>query len=268
MTPWPLLAIALVAALGMMTLVWVASLVKRDVSIIDIFWGLGFVLTGWIYFLATEVHATRGFLVVGLVTLWGLRLSLHILWRSRGKGEDYRYREMRERNPKTFPVRSLFTVFWLQALLLWAISTPLYQAQRHPEPASLPPLDVLGIALFVLGFVFEAGGDWQLARFKRDPANQGKVMDRGFWRYTRHPNYFGDAVVWWGFFCFAVASPGGWWTVYSPILMTLLLMRVSGVTLLEKRLEQTKPAYRDYAERTNAFFPWFPADGLRQGHGG
>jgi steroid 5-alpha reductase family enzyme len=267
MTPWPLLAIALVAALGMMVLVWLASLVKRDVSIIDIFWGLGFVVMGWIYFLAAEVHAPRGFLVVGLVTLWGLRLSLHIWWRSRGKGEDYRYREMRERNPETFPVRSLFTVFGFQALLLWAISTPLYQAQRRPEPAALTLLDVLGLALFVVGFVFEAGGDWQLARFKGDPTNEGQVMDRGFWRYTRHPNYFGDAMVWWGFFCLAAATPGGWWTVYSPVLMTVLLMRVSGVTLLEKRLQDTKPAYREYAERTNAFFPWFPASAPRKGPG-
>jgi steroid 5-alpha reductase family enzyme len=268
MTPWPLLAIALVVALGMMTLVWLASLVKRDASIIDIFWGLGFVVMGWIYFLAADDHATRGFLVVGLVSLWGLRLSVHILWRNWGHDEDYRYREMRERRPETFPVRSLLTVFWLQALLLWAISTPLLQGQRHPETAPLAPLDVLGIALFVVGFGFEAGGDWQLARFKGDPTNKGKVMNQGLWRYTRHPNYFGDALVWWGFFCFAAATPGGWWTVYSPILMTLLLMRVSGVTLLEKRLEQTKPAYREYAERTNAFFPWFPGDGPPEGHGG
>jgi steroid 5-alpha reductase family enzyme len=261
MDPWPVPATALVAALGMMTLVWVVSLIKRDASIIDVAWGLGFVLTGWVYFLVAEGHALRGFLVVGLVTLWGLRLALHILWRNWGRGEDYRYREMRDRNPGTFPARSLLTVFWLQALLLWAISMPLSQAQRHPEPAALTPLDVLGVALFVLGFAFEAGGDWQLARFKGDPAHQGQVMDRGFWRYTRHPNYFGDAVVWWGFFCFAAATPGGWWTVYSPILMTVLLLRVSGVTLLEKRLEQTKPAYREYARRTSAFFPWFPADG-------
>ncbi len=263
MDPWSPLAIALVAALGMMTLVWVASLVKRDASIVDVFWSLGSVVAGWVYFVTAEVHTPRGVLVVGLVTLWGLRLSLYILWRNWGHGEDYRYQEMRERHRGTFAVWSLFFVFWLQALLLWAISTPLYQAQQ-PEPASLAVLDVLGLALFVVGFAFEAGGDWQLARFKADPANKGQVMDRGFWRYTRHPNYFGDAVVWWGFFCFAAATPGGWWTVYSPILMTLLLMRVSGVTLLEKKLQQTKPAYRDYAERTNAFFPWFPASAPRE----
>jgi len=171
MASWPPLALALGAALAMTTLVWVASLVKRDASNLS----------------------PRAYLAVGLVTLWGLRLSFYILWRNWGQGEDYRYREMRERNPATFPVRSLLTVFWLQAVLLWAISAPLYQAQRRPDPVSLTPLDILGLALFLVGLAFEAGGDWQLARFKRDPGNKGKVMNRGLWRYTRHPNYFGDS---------------------------------------------------------------------------
>ena len=171
MASWPPPALALGAALAMTTLVWVASLVKRDASNLS----------------------PRAYLAVGLVTLWGLRLSFYILWRNWGRGEDYRYREMRERNPATFPVRSLLTVFWLQAVLLWAISAPLYQAQRRPDPVSLTPLDILGLALFLVGLAFEAGGDWQLARFKRDPGNKGKVMNRGLWRYTRHPNYFGDS---------------------------------------------------------------------------
>ena len=258
MTAWPLPVMALGVALAMTTLLWLVSLAKRDASIIDVFWGMGFVLLGWVYFAAGDGQALRQPLVAGLVTVWGVRLSLHILWRNWGHGEDYRYREMREKNPKAFPLRSLLTVFWLQALLFWAISMPLYQVQRRSEPLALTPLDLVALALFLLGFMFEAGGDWQLARFKRDPANRGKVMNRGLWRYTRHPNYFGDAVVWWSFFCFAAATPGGWWTLFSPVLMTLLLMRVSGVTLLEKKLEQTKPAYREYAERTNAFFPWWP----------
>jgi steroid 5-alpha reductase family enzyme len=255
---WSAPAIAFIACCGMMSVVWVASLLKRDASIVDVFWGVGFVVAGSTYFLGSGEHRLRGTLVLGLVTLWAARISLYILWRNWGLGEDYRYREMRERRPRTFPLWSLVAIFWLQGALLWAISMPLYQAQ-HPEPASLTILDVLGLVLFAVGFAFEAGGDWQLARFKRDPANTGRVMDRGLWRYTRHPNYFGDAVVWWSFFCFAAATPGGWWTVYSPILMTTLLMRVSGVTLLEKKLQETKPAYREYAERTSAFFPWFPA---------
>jgi steroid 5-alpha reductase family enzyme len=257
MTWWPFW-VGLLAILTLMTLVWGVSVVKHDASIIDVFWGLGFVVAGWIYLYGSEARTLRGGLVVALVTLWGLRLSAYILWRNRGKAEDYRYREMRDRNPRTFPLRSLLTVFWLQAFLLWALSAPLFQAQRSVGSARLGPLDDLGLALFALGLVFEAGGDWQLARFKRDPANAGQVMDRGLWRYTRHPNYFGDALVWWSFFCFAAATADSWWTLYSPLLMSLLLLRVSGVTLLEKRLQATKPAYRRYAERTSAFFPWRP----------
>jgi steroid 5-alpha reductase family enzyme len=256
---WPF-GVALVAILALMTLVWGASLFKRDASLVDTFWGLGFVVAGWIYKYGSGPSTLRGGLVLGLVTFWGLRLSAYILWRSRGHGEDYRYREMRDRHPRTFPWRSLLTVFWLQAVLLWALSAPLFQAQRSPGPAPLGPLDALGLALFAVGFLFEVGGDWQLARFKRDRAHAGQVMDRGLWRYTRHPNYFGDALVWWSFFCFAAATPHGWWTIYSPLLMTLLLLRVSGVTLLEKRLQATKPGYRRYAERTSAFFPWPPRE--------
>jgi steroid 5-alpha reductase family enzyme len=249
---------ALAVTVWMMTLVWIVSLFKRDVGIIDVFWGLGFVVVTWLYFFMSEGATARRYLVLGAVTLWGLRLSLYILVRNWGKDEDYRYREMRERKPHSFPWRSLFTVFWLQAFLLWAISMPLLQAQASAVPEGLTWLDALGVLAFAVGFAFEAGGDWQLARFKRDPANAGRVLDRGFWRYTRHPNYFGDAMQWWGFFLFAVATPGSLWTIYSPVLMTVLLMKVSGVTLLEKRLEEVKPGYRDYVERTNAFFPWCP----------
>lgn len=260
MSPLPLPAIALVVTLALTTLLWLVSLAKRDAGIIDAFWGTGFVALAWLYHLASSGSGLRRPLVVGLVTLWGLRLSLHIIRRNRGHGEDYRYREMRERRPTTFPLWSLVFVFWLQGLLLWLIAMPLHQAQRTAEPLALTPLDWLATVLFAVGFGFEAIGDLQLQRFKHDPRNAGRVMDRGLWRYTRHPNYFGDAVVWWSFFCFAAATPGGAWTVVSPLLMTVLLMRVSGVTLLEQRLAQTKPAYRDYAARTSAFFPWFPAD--------
>jgi len=251
-------AMALAAVVVMMTVVWVFSVGKRDASIIDIFWGLGFILVAWIYFWLSEASTARKCLIVALVTLWGLRLSLYILWRNWGKAEDYRYRAMRAKDPRGFPLRSLYSVFWLQAILLWAISMPLLQAQRAATPTGLVWLDLLGLVFFVIGFVFEAGGDWQLARFKADPANRGKVLNRGFWRYTRHPNYFGDAMVWWGFFLLAAATPGSLWTIYSPIVMTLLLLRVSGVALLEKGLKESRPGYQEYVERTSAFFPWFP----------
>jgi steroid 5-alpha reductase family enzyme len=258
LTGWSAYWLALVAVLAMMTLVWLASLVRRDASIVDVYWGPGFVVAAWIYRAGREAPSVRGDVVVALVTLWGLRLALHIFRRGRGKGEDYRYREMRERAPGSFALRSLVSVFWLQSVLLWVISVPLFVAQRGGGSSILGAFDVLGLALFVPGFAFEAISDWQLASFKRDPQNVGRVMDRGLWRYSRHPNYFGDAVVWWAFFCFAAATPGGWWTVYGPLLMTLLLLRVSGVTLLEVKLLETKPAYRRYAEETNAFLPWFP----------
>lgn len=245
-------------ALGMMTLVWVVSLFKRDASIIDIFWGLGFVLLTWYYVVSVVGEPTaRAYLLAALVTLWGGRLSLYILWRNWGEGEDYRYQEMRARNSRTFPWRSLLTVFWLQAALLWAISVPLLRGVIATSPEALTWLDYFGALVFALGFAFEAVGDWQLARFKREPRNKGMVLDRGLWRFTRHPNYFGDSVVWWGLFLIAAATPGSLWTIYSPVVMTLLLMRVSGVSLLEQRLREAKPAYRDYVERTSAFFPWF-----------
>jgi steroid 5-alpha reductase family enzyme len=252
--PWLTLAVLLAAA----TLVWVLSLARRDASIVDVFWGPGFVVAAGMYRAPLGAPTPRSDLVLGLVTLWGLRLALHILWRSRGRGEDYRYREMRERDPRGFPLRSLATVFWLQAALIWAISAPLYPAVRSPTPAGLTGLDHLGVLAFLTGFLFESVSDWQLARFRSDRANAGRVLDRGLWRYTRHPNYFGDALVWWAFFCFAAATPGGWRTVHGPMLMTLLLMRVSGVTLLEKKLRETRPAYRRYADETRAFFPWLP----------
>jgi len=251
-------AVGLVAAVGLMTAVWIVSVVRRDVSIVDIFWGPGFAVLGWLYFFMTEGARPRRTVVAILVTVWGLRLGAHILWRSRGKGEDYRYREMRAKRGPSFTWASLFTVFWLQGLILWAVSLTLLQAQRSSTPVSLNGFDVLGLVCFATGLFFESAGDWQLARFKSNPANRGRLLTTGLWRYTRHPNYFGDAMVWWAFFLFALATPGSLWTIYSPALMTFLLMRVSGVALLERTLAKTKPGYEAYAARTSAFVPWFP----------
>ena len=244
---------------GMMFLVWIGSLFRKDASIIDPFWGLGFVVLAWLYFFVSEADTARRPLVVGLVTLWGLRLSVYLWWRNRGRGEDYRYREMRDSHPGSFALRSLFTVFLLQAAILWLVSLPLYQALRADRPERLTLLDGLGLLMFAAGLFFEATGDRQLSRFRSDPANRGTVLDRGLWRYTRHPNYFGDALVWWGFFLIALPTPRSAWTLVSPVLMTFLLMKVSGVALLEKKLGETKAEYRDYVRRTSAFFPWPPA---------
>ncbi len=249
----------LALALGLMAAVWAAGMVTRDASLVDRFWGAGFVLLAWYYAWALPAPPGGGWfrrLVLLLVTAWGLRLSLHITWRNWGHGEDPRYRAMRESGGPGWPLRSLVTVNGLQGMILWVVSAPLLAAMAAPVPAR-PPLVALGVLAWGVGFAFEAGGDWQLARFKADAANRGKVLDRGFWRYTRHPNYFGDALCWWGFFGLATAVGGGW-TVFSPLLMTFLLMKVSGVSLLEKALLETKPAYRDYVRRTNAFLPGRP----------
>jgi steroid 5-alpha reductase family enzyme len=248
--------IGLGAAVILMLAAWTMSLWRRDASIIDGFWGSGFVLLTWIYWALTDGTAGRKLLLAILVTLWGLRLSGHIIWRNWNEAEDYRYREMREKHGGKFPLVSLFTVFLLQGGLLWLISAPLLQAQS--ARAELGALDFLGLAVFVMGFFFESVGDFQLARFRSDPGNRGKVLRTGLWRYTRHPNYFGDAAVWWGFFLIALATPGSIWTVFSPILMTFFLLKVSGVVMLEKKLVETRPEYADYVARTSAFVPWIP----------
>ena len=250
-------SIALLVILGCMTILWLVSLWLKNSSIVDIFWGTGFVIANWIYFiLAPDGFPLRKWLIGILVTIWGLRLSFHILRRNWGKPEDFRYQVWRREAGTRWWWLSFFRVFLLQGILMWIISAPLLAAQRGVKPAHLIPFDFLGIAIWGIGFFFEAVGDLQLARFKADPTNKGKVMDRGVWRFTRHPNYFGDSGQWWGYYLIA-AFAGGGWTIFSPILMTLFLLRVSGVALLEKTMEK-RPGYQEYIEKTSAFLPWFP----------
>lgn len=250
--------IGLGTILATLTLVWTITVRRRDAGIADICWGLGFVLLAWLYCFLSPALTPRSWLVAALITLWGTRLSVHIFRRSRGKREDPRYQAMRTSHGPAFWWRSLFIVFWLQGALLWFVALPVLVAVRATEPAGLTPVDGLGIVLFAIGFAFEAVGDYQLVRFRAEPSNVGTVLDRGLWRYTRHPNYFGDAMMWWGIYAIAASTPRGWITVLSPSLMTWLLMRVSGVALLEDSLKETKPGYRAYISRTPAFFPWFP----------
>ena len=190
--------------------------------------------------------------MLGLVATWGLRLAAYLAWRSRGQPEDRRYQAIRRRNEPHFTLKSLWLIFGFQALLAWVISLPLAGAIAGVAP--LGWLDALGVALWAVGLGFEAVGDWQLARFKADPASAGRVMDRGLWRYTRHPNYFGDFCVWWGLYLVALAA-GAWWTIVGPLIMSFLLLRFSGVRLLERDIGERRPAYAEYARRTNAFFP-------------
>lgn len=242
-----LAVIAVFAAVG-----WLLSLPLRNVSIVDSMWSLMFLLAALTYTAGQATPGPRAWLVITLVGLWSIRLAAHIFWRNRGHGEDFRYRKIRANNQPGFAFKSLYIVFGLQALLAWMISLPLLAAINSTAP--LGWLDAIGAALWLIGMVFEAGGDWQLARFKGNPANRGKVLDTGLWRYTRHPNYFGDFCVWWGLFLIALAA-GGWWSVVGPLVMSFLLLKVSGVALLEKDIGERRPAYREYVRRTNAFFP-------------
>ncbi|HEY5623015.1 MAG TPA: DUF1295 domain-containing protein [Gammaproteobacteria bacterium] len=244
------LALALIATLGVFA--WGVSLRLRDVSIVDSLWSLMFVLAAAAYLWGAEQTGPRAVLVLVLVSVWALRLSAHITSRNWGEGEDYRYREIRRNNEPNFEIKSLYIVFGLQGLLAAIVSLPLMAAITGQAP--LGWLDAVGVLLWTIGFVFEAGGDYQLARFKSEPGNKGRVLDSGFWRYTRHPNYFGDFCVWWGFFVLGLAA-GGWWAVISPLLMSFLLLKVSGVAMLEKTIEERRPDYAAYLNSTNAFFP-------------
>ncbi len=247
----------LLVILGLMAVIWLVSLALKNSSIVDIFWGTGFVISVWVYFALTpDGFPIRKLIIAILTTIWGLRLSLYILWRNWGKGEDFRYQAWRKEAGSAWWWRSFFKVFLLQGILMWIISMPLLAAQFRPLARELTSLDIAGVLLWLIGFFFESIGDLQLARFKSDPANRGKVMNRGVWRLTRHPNYFGDSAQWWGYYLIAI-SAGGWWTIFSPLLMTLFLIRVSGVTLLEKSLA-ARPGYEEYKQTTSAFIPWFP----------
>lgn len=250
--------IGLASVLTVLAFVWVLSLRLQDASVADVCWGLGFVLLAWLYCLRSPALTPRSWLVAVLITLWGVRLSWHIFRRNHGSEEDPRYQAMRASHGPAFWWRSLFTVFWLQGAILWFVALPLLVAVQAAHPAALTVVDGLGVLLFAVGFSFEVVGDRQLRRFRADPSNRGQVLDSGLWRYTRHPNYFGDATLWWGLYAFAAATPNGWLTVLSPVLMTVLLMRVSGVTLLEQSLKASKPGYHAYIARTPVFFPWFP----------
>ena len=200
----------------------------------------------------------RGAAIAALAIAWALRLGLYITLRNRGHGEDRRYRQMRERNQPHFGLKSLYLVFGLQALLAWIVTAPLLAGMAATRPFGW--LDAPGAALAAFGIVFEAIADAQMARFKSMPGQRGRVMDRGLWHYSRHPNYFGEACVWWGLWLMAMAGAGwgGAWAAVSPALMTVLLLRVSGVRLLEKDMAERRPAYQDYIARTNAFFPGLP----------
>ena len=248
---------ALGAALALSALVWMISVVRRDVSIVDSFWSLLILLCVGVYLAASGAEGPRSLLVLGLVAVWALRLAAHIAIRNHGEPEDRRYQAIRQNNQPHFWLKSLYIVFLLQGFLAWVVSLSGVAAVAGQAP--LGPLDYAGLALWLAGMFFEVVGDWQLARFQRSEGSKGRVLDTGLWRYTRHPNYFGEALLWWGIYLMAL-SAGAWWSIVAPLLMTFLLLRVSGVSLLEKDISDRRPEYRDYISRTNAFIPGPPKE--------
>ncbi|MCC7259091.1 MAG: DUF1295 domain-containing protein [Gammaproteobacteria bacterium] len=242
----------LLVAIVLMATGWLISVLRRDVGIVDALWGPAIAGMGVAYLAAVPQPASRAWLAVSLSILWALRLSAHVLWRNHGRPEDRRYREIRARHEPGFWWKSLYLVFGLQALLAWIVVLPLLGAVMSANPLNL--LDALGIALWVLGFAVEATADLQLARFQRGPGVEKGVMDQGLWRYSRHPNYFGEFCLWWGLWLIAVAG-GAWWTFIGPVLLTFFLFKVSGVTLTEKDIATRRPEYQAYIRRTSAFFP-------------
>lgn len=248
----------LAAIMILMAVLWVVSIIIRNAGIVDIFWGIGFVLASVIYFTLSPGNDQRKLLVLFLTFIWGLRLSIHIAWRNRGRGEDFRYRQFRKNyGAERYWWISFFQVFLLQGTLLWLVSSTLLGGMYVSVNVTINWLAFAGIAVWLTGLFFETAGDYQLARFKADPANRGKVLSSGLWRYTRHPNYFGDSAVWWGFGLISI-SAGNWLPALGSLLMTILIIKVSGVVLLEKSLIGGKEGYKEYIQRTSAFIPWFP----------
>src|ERR1700690_2502569 len=253
------MAASAAGALVLVVAVWLASLRRHDASIIDIFWGVGFIVIAWVCVAVGHGPRGRRLELAILVTVWGSRLAVHIARRNHGRGEDPRYVAMRERDGGRFWVTSLYRVFLIQAATMWVISLPLQAAGSLGGGRGYGALDAIGGALWLVGFGFEALGDLQLDRFKADPASRGQVMDRGLWRYTRHPNYFGDATLWWGLGVIGLgAGIGAAWGLIGSALDTFILTRVSGKPILERDIETRRPGYRAYIERTSGFFPLPP----------
>jgi steroid 5-alpha reductase family enzyme len=248
---------AAIAVLILMLGVWVLSLLLKNASIVDIVWGLGFVLIAWVSNVASDGSSAVGLAVALMVSIWGVRLAGYLWWRNHGKGEDFRYVAMRKHYGHRFPWISLITVFGLQGALMLVVALPVQLAQQSDD-SSLNALSIVGVLVWIVGVLFESVGDVQLARFKARPENVGKVMDQGLWRFTRHPNYFGDACAWWGIAIVALQSNLGWLGLAGALVMNFLLVRVSGVPMLEKTMHQRRPDYVAYQNRTSGFIPRKP----------
>jgi steroid 5-alpha reductase family enzyme len=245
------------AAVLLYMLLWFAlSLALRRNDVADVAWGGGFIVAALAALLSRGAATDRAVLAVMLVIIWGLRLALHIGLRNRGKGEDARYRKWREEWGNYVVLRSFFQIYILQGLLLLVISIPVIKVISATD-TPLTLLDLLGTAVWIVGFLFEAISDWQLLQYKKDPGNKGKIIMTGLWRFSRHPNYFGEVTLWWGVYLIALAIPAGWMTIMGPITITILILGVSGIPMLEKKYEGNAE-FDEYKRRTSAFFPWLP----------
>lgn len=259
MFDWTIAVDGLAVLMLITFMTWIVSLFKHDVSIVDSVWAGFFLAAVWVWWLAPLANGPRSQACLLLVTVWAIRLSAYLTWRNHGQPEDRRYRDIRARNQPHYPLKSLFIVFALQAVLAWIIILAALPVLKSQIPWSW--IDGLGVVVFLTGVGFESLADWQMAQFKKHPHSDGGVLNRGLWRYSRHPNYFGECVVWWGFYLMAVGAEAPFWLIVSPLLITFLLVKVSGVPLLEQDIAQRRPAYLDYIRRTSSFIPRPPRAG-------
>jgi steroid 5-alpha reductase family enzyme len=246
--------VAAITILCIMVATWLLSLILKNASIVDIVWGLGFAITSWVLAITIDGDSTRQILLAVMVGSWGLRLGGYLAKRNIGHGEDWRYKAMRKKKGARFGLISLVTVFGLQGVLMWVVSLPVMFGNADATPG-VGPLAVIGVMVWAVGLSFEAIGDWQLVQFKKDPKNAGKVMQTGLWSLTRHPNYFGDALLWWGIGIVGAETGTGVIGFIGPVVMTVFLLRVSGVPMLERSLMKRREGYAEYAARTSAFIP-------------
>ncbi len=253
---WLIYTDGLLIMLAMAFVTWLLSLYLRDVSIVDSAWSLMFLAAATVYLIQSNQFGFKNIILISLVSIWAVRLASHLTWRNWAEPEDRRYQAIRKKYSPNFEFKSLFIIFIFQAILAWMVSLPLLGA--FTNPLIISPLTIFlfgtGVFLWFAGMFFETVADWQLARFKNEPSNHGKVMDQGLWRYSRHPNYFGECIIWWGFYLMAL-SVGAWWSIVAPLIMTWLLLKFSGVVMLEETISDRRPGYQEYIKRTNAFFP-------------
>jgi len=240
--------------LGYMSLWFIVSLITKRNDVADIAWGLGFVLVSWTALSFSDVVSQQGLLVASLVTVWGVRLAIHIARRNWGRPEDYRYSAWRAAWGRWFYLRSFAQVYVLQGALMFLIALPTVFVMQNGGDVTL--LTAIGVAVWLMGFLFEVVGDAQLAQFIRNPENKGRLLRTGLWRFTRHPNYFGEVALWWGIWLIAASLPGGLFTVVGPLTISILILKISGVPLLEEKMKNN-PEFAEYARTTSVFIPWF-----------